>query len=218
MGAFGPRRVVTKDADYTPPPPYRLTDNANSLLDHTDMVFVDPVGTGFSHAVGKSQDKDFWGVDQDVHSIAELINLYITRNDRWNSPKFLIGESYGTFRSAALGNYLQSNDNMQLNGIVLISSVLDLGSISFLPGDDIGYILYLPSYAATAWYHKALKDQPADLPAFIDEARKFAAGGYAQALMKGTAISAAEIEGFENFSFSPGPSEQKHLMRRVAHC
>jgi carboxypeptidase C (cathepsin A) len=213
MGAFGPRRVATKDADYTPPPPYRLTDNANSLLDHTDMVFVDPVGTGFSHAVGKSQDKDFWGVDQDVHSIAQLINLYITRNDRWNSPKFLIGESYGTFRSAALGNYLQSNDNMQLNGIVLISSVLDLGSISFLPGDDIGYILYLPSYAATAWYHKALKDQPADLPAFIDEARKFAAGEYAQALMKGTAISAAEKASVAaKLSHFTGLSEE-YLMR-----
>ncbi len=213
MGAFGPRRVATKDADYTPPPPYTLTDNANSLLDHTDMVFIDPIGTGFSHAVGKSQDKDFWGVDQDVHSIAQMINLYVTRTDRWNSPKFLIGESYGTFRSAALGNYLQSNDNMQINGIVLISSVLDLGSISFLPGDDIGYILYLPTYAATAWYHKALKDAPADLPAFLDEARKFAAGEYAQALMKGTAITQAEKSAIAaKLSHFTGLSEE-YLMR-----
>jgi carboxypeptidase C (cathepsin A) len=192
MGAFGPRRVATPDAAYAPPPPYRLTDNENSLLDKTDMVFLDPVGTGFSHAVGKAADKDFWGVDQDVKSLAYVVNIYVTRNNRWNSPKFLIGESYGTFRSAALGNYLQNHDTMALNGIVLISNVLDLGQLSFLPGDDISYVLYLPSYAATAWYHKMLKDRPADLPAFIDEARKFAAGEYATALMKGSALGDSE--------------------------
>ncbi len=97
MGAFGPRRVATSDAMYTPPAPYQLSDNPYSLLDRADLVFIDPVGTGFSHAVGKSQDKDFWGVDQDVHSMAQFINTYVTRNSRWNSPKFLIGESYGTF-------------------------------------------------------------------------------------------------------------------------
>lgn len=213
MGAFGPRRVQMKGDQYIPPPPYNLTDNANTLLDHTDMVFVDPVGTGFSHAVGKSQDKDFWGVDQDVKSIAQFINLYVTRNDRWNSPKFLIGESYGTFRSAALGNYLQSNDSMQLNGIVLISSVLDLGSISFLPGDDIGYILYLPSYAATAWYHKAVTNAPADVATFVDQSRKFAVGEYASALMKGTAISAEEKAATaKQLSHFTGLSEE-YLMR-----
>jgi carboxypeptidase C (cathepsin A) len=191
MGAFGPRRVHMNGAQYIPPPPYELTDNANSLLDHTDMVFIDPIGTGFSHAVGKSQDKDFWGIDQDSHSIAQFINLYVTRNGRWNSPKFLIGESYGTFRSAVLGNYLQSNDNMALNGIVLVSSVLDLGSISFLPGDDIGYIFYLPTYAATAWYHKLVPNAP-DLATFVEQARKFANTDYAAALMKGSAITTEE--------------------------
>ena len=104
MGAFGPRRVVTTDAGPTPPPPFKLVDNAECLLDKTDLVFVDPVGTGFSRAVGKAKDKDFWGVDQDVKSLAQFIATYISRNGRWNSPKFLIGESYGTFRSAALGN------------------------------------------------------------------------------------------------------------------
>jgi carboxypeptidase C (cathepsin A) len=192
MGAFGPRRVVTTDAGPTPPPPFKLVDNAECLLDKTDLVFIDPVGTGFSRAVGKAKDKDFWGVDQDVKSLAEFIATYISRNGRWNSPKFLIGESYGTFRSAALGNYLQQHHGMYFNGIVLISSVLDLGTISFLPGDDVSYILYLPSYAATASYHKMLKDPPADLNAFLVEARQFAATEYAGALMKGANLSAAE--------------------------
>ncbi len=192
MGAFGPRRVVTKDADYTPPPPYQISDNQNTILDVADLVFIDPVGTGFSHAVGKATNKDFWGVDADVRSIAQFITTYVTRNDRWNSPKFLIGESYGTFRSAALGAYLQQSNNMAINGIVLVSSVLDLSTISFLPGQDLSYVLYLPSYAATAWYHKVLKDRPADLNAFLADARKFASGEYADALMKGSRLSATE--------------------------
>src|SRR5580704_6609466 len=178
MGSFSPKRVVTVNADATPPAPYQLVDNANCLLDKTDLVFVDPVGTGFSHAVGKAQDKDFWGVDQDMKSLAQFINTYVSRNNRWNSPKFLIGESYGTFRSAALSNYLQSHDGMDFNGIVLISSVLDLGTISFNPGEDMPYVFYLPSYAATAWYHKVLKDRPDSLPAFLEEARHFAQTGY----------------------------------------
>jgi carboxypeptidase C (cathepsin A) len=194
MGAFGPRRVVNSNAGFTPPAPYKLEDNANSLLDKADMVFIDPVGTGFSHAVGKAQNKDFWGVDQDVKMFAQFISIYTNRNNRWNSPKFLIGESYGTFRSVALGNYLQSHDGMYINGIVLISSVLNLGTISFNPGDDTPYILYLPSYAATAAYQKTLKEPPADLSVFLADARKFAATEYADALMKGSNISATEKE------------------------
>src|SRR5256885_768947 len=192
MGAFGPRRVLTANAESTPPPPYKLTDNSGTLLDKTDMVFLDPVGTGFSHAVGKAQDKDFWGVDEDVKSLAQFITLYVSRNGRWNSPKFLIGESYGTFRSAALGNYLQAHDGMDFNGIVLISSVLDLGTISFPPGSDLPYIFYLPSYAATAWDHNMLQNRPENLNAFIDEARKFSETEYAPALMKGSRLTAAE--------------------------
>src|SRR5580692_12203316 len=192
MGAFGPRRVLTTDAGPTPPPPFKLVDNVNCLLDKTDLVFVDPVGTGFSKAVGKAKDKDFWGIDQDVKSLAQFIATYISRNGRWNSPKFLIGESYGTFRSAALGNYLQQHDGIYINGIVLISSVLNLGTISFNPGDDLPFILYLPSYAATAAYQKALADPPSDVPAFLAEARKFASTEYTDGLMKGTNITPAE--------------------------
>ena len=192
MGAFGPRRVVTPDAESSAPAPYKVVENANCLLDHTDLVFIDPVGTGFSHAVGKAKDKDFWGVDEDVKSLAQFIRTYVSRNDRWNSPKFLIGESYGTFRSAALGNYLQQHVGMDFNGIVLISSVLDLGTLSFNPGEDITYVLYIPSYAATAWYHKVLKDRPADLSAFLAEARQFATTEYTDALMKGSKLSAAD--------------------------
>jgi carboxypeptidase C (cathepsin A) len=192
MGAFGPRRVLTSNAESTPPPPYKVVDNQNSLLDKADLVFIDPVGTGYSRAVGKAQDKDFWGIDSDVRSIAQFINTYVTRNNRWNSPKFLIGESYGTFRSAALADYLQSNDGMYLNGIVLISTVLDMGTISFNPGNDLPYILYLPSYASTAWYHKTLSEQPPDLNAFLTQARQFASTEYAAALMKGSKLSDAE--------------------------
>jgi carboxypeptidase C (cathepsin A) len=184
--------VVTPNAESTPPPPYNVADNPGTLLDKTDMVFIDPVGTGYSRAVGKAQDKDFCGIDEDVKSLAQFITLYVNRNSRWNSPKFLIGESYGTFRSAALGNYLQEHDGMDFNGIDLISSVLDLGTLSFQPGSDLPYVFYLPSYAATAWYHKILKDRPESLAAFIDEARKFAQTEYAPALMKGSKLSAAE--------------------------
>jgi len=192
MGAFGPRRAFTVDGTFTPPAPYKLVDNGESLLDKTDLVFIDAMGTGYSHAVCKAQEKDFYGIDEDVEAFGQFIVTYLSRNDRWNSPKFLIGESYGTFRSAALGNYLQNHDTVHLNGIVLISSVLDLSSLTFSPGDDRPYIFYLPSYAAVAWYHKVLKDRPADLVGFIDEARKYAQGEYAAALFKGAELSAAE--------------------------
>jgi len=192
MGSFGPKRVATTNAGVTPPAPYKLEDNPNCLLDKTDMVFIDPVGTGFSRAVGKAQDKDFWGVDQDGRSLAQFVESYVSRNNRWNSPKFLIGESYGTFRNAVLANTLQSRYNLYLNGLVMISSVWDLGTISFYPGVDLSYVLYLPSYAATAWYHKVLPDRPSDLNAFIDEATKFAKGEYADALLKGSTLPDAE--------------------------
>lgn len=192
MGAFGPRRVVTNNTAATPPAPYKLVDNASSLLDKADLVFIDPVGTGFSHAVGDAKDKDFWGVDPDVKSLAQFINIYISRNNRWNSPKFLIGESYGTFRSVALAEYLDSNDGISVNGIVLISSVLDMGTLSFSTGDDRSYIFYIPTYAAAAWYYKVLKDRPDNLDTFLDKARQFASTEYAAALMKGSKLDSTE--------------------------
>jgi carboxypeptidase C (cathepsin A) len=194
LGAFGPRRPVTTDGAFTPPPPYELVDNTESLLDKTDMVFVDAMGTGFSRPAGKGQIKDFTGIDEDAQAFGQFILTNINRNDRWNSPKFLMGESYGTFRSAVLGNLLQSRYSMHLNGIVLISSVLDLATLNFTPGDDRTYVLYLPSYAAVAWYHKALPNRPADLAAFLEEVRKYAAGEYAAALFKGAKLPAAEME------------------------
>lgn len=184
MGAYGPKRVATVDAASTPPAPYKLVDNEDTLLPVTDEVFIDAMGTGFSHALGKTQDKDFWGVDQDVAAFGQFIQTYITENNRWNSPKFLIGESYGTFRSAALGNYLQSRESIDLNGIVLMSSVLDLGTISFYPGEDLVYELYVPSYAATACYYKLL-NCPSDLDGFLQQARQFAETDYAEALLEG---------------------------------
>ena len=192
MGAFGPRRVSTADAAFTPPAPYALVDNTESLIARTDMVFIDAMGTGYSHAVGKAQNKDFYGIDEDVQAFAQFIRTYLSRTDRWNSPKFLMGESYGTFRSAALGNALQSRDGIHLNGIVLISSVLDMATITFGQGDDRPCIFYLPSYAAVAWYHQALKNRPADLEAFLAEVRRFAQGDYAAALFKGAALPAAD--------------------------
>lgn len=192
MGAFGPRRIVTANAQPTPPAPYKVIDNSDSLLDKTDMVFIDPVGTGYSHPVGKAAGKDFWGIDQDVHSIAQFILRWVTRNNRWNSPKFLIGESYGTFRSAALGNYLHQSNHIDLNGIVLISSVLDVGTLSFRVGDDMPYVFYVPSYAAAAWVNKDLPDRPENLEAFLKEAREFASTEYTAALAKGSNLLPAE--------------------------
>lgn len=194
MGALGPRRVVVNDPVNTPPPPYTVVDNENSIIDVTDLVMIDPVGTGLSHAINKSTDKDFWGVDEDIKSISQFIKEYVTDNSRWNSPKYLLGESYGTMRSAGIADYLQENMGMTMNGVILVSSVLDLRTLTFQNGDDISYILHLPSYAAVAWYHNKLPNKPADLPSFLDEVRNFAGGEYASALMKGASLSNAEKE------------------------
>src|SRR5262249_47701690 len=172
MGAFGPRRGHTVDGQVTPPAPYKLVDKNQSLLGKTHLVFIDAMGTGYSPAVCEAQAKDFFGIDEDVEAFGQFIVTYLSRNDRWNSPKFLIGESYGTFRSAALGNYLQNHDSVHLNGIVLISSVLDLSTLTFSPGDDRPYLFYLPSYAAVAWDHKVLKNRPPHPAPFLEAARR----------------------------------------------
>jgi carboxypeptidase C (cathepsin A) len=209
MGAFGPRRIWTVDGEFTPPAPYKLVDNAESLLDKTDLVFIDAMGTGYSRAAGKATERDFYGVDEDAAAFGQFIATYVSRNDRWNSPKFLIGESYGTFRSAVLGNLLQNRYTMHLNGIVLISSVLDLSTLTFAPGDDRPYIYYLPSYAAVAWYHKALKTHPGSLHEFIEEARKYAQNEYADALYKGSALPAAQKAAVaKKLSYFTGLSEE----------
>jgi carboxypeptidase C (cathepsin A) len=186
LGAFGPRRVQMGDAGALLPPPYKLVDNDASLLDITDLVFIDPVSTGYSRAVPGEPAKQFHGIDEDVQSVAEFIRLYATRNKRWASPKFLAGESYGTTRAAGLSGYLQQRFGMYLNGIVLVSSILNFETTEFDAGNDLPYILYLPSYTAIAWYHKKLSPElQGDLEKAIDESRRFAVGEYADALMTG---------------------------------
>jgi carboxypeptidase C (cathepsin A) len=194
LGVIGPRRVVVNDPELNGPPPYKLEDNNFSILDVSDIVLIDPVGTGLSRAAGKSKNVDFWGVDQDIKSVSQFIKLYVTDNERWNSPKYLLGESYGTFRSAGVADYLLQNMGIAVNGVVLVSSVLDIRTLSFLPGDDISYIVNLPSYAATSWFHNKLPNKPADLNAFLKEVRNFASGEYAAALIKGDQLPAAERE------------------------
>jgi carboxypeptidase C (cathepsin A) len=190
MGALGPRVVVTNDAGLTPPAPYKTIDNTNSILDVSDLVMIDPVGTGLSHPIAKATVKDFWGVDQDIKSVSQFIKQYLTGNDRWNSPKYLLGESYGTMRSAGVSDYLFENMGIQVNGIILVSSVLDFHTLTFK--DDLSYELYLPTYAAVAWYHKKIPNTPNGLESFLKEVRTFASGEYSVALSKGDALSDAE--------------------------
>lgn len=192
MGAFGPKRVPVNDTGPTPPPPYDLVDNPGTLIDITDMVFIDPIGTGFSRVVGAGQGSDFWGIDEDAASLTQFISQYITRNQRWNSPKFLIGESYGTTRSAVLVNMLQNRAGMAFSGIVLISAVLDFETILFAPGHDTSYVTYLPTYAITAAYHGAVP-WPGDLESWLDEVRDFAVGDYAHVLAQGASAPAAQV-------------------------
>lgn len=190
IGSVGPKRVHTSSPSATPPAPYVLADNPDSLLDKSDLVFIDAVGTGFSKVVGHGSGKQFWSVDGDLDAFVRFIERYLTVNDRWNSPKFLVGESYGTARAAMLA-YRLGQHEISLNGVVLLSSVLNSGANA--PGLDLMYVRYLPSFAATAWYHGKLgSSKPADLPAFLDEVRAFAAGPYAAALAKGDALPDAE--------------------------
>jgi len=192
LGLLGPRRVQMGDAGSLLPPPYKLVDNDTSLLDVSDLVFIDPVSTGYSRAVPGEAPKQFHGVEEDVASVAEFIRLYATRNKRWSSPKFLAGESYGTTRAAGLSGYLQQRFGMYLNGIVLISAILNFETSEFDTGNDLPNILYLPTYTAIAWYHKKLPaDLQGDLQKALEESRKFAMGEYTDALAAGDAVPVA---------------------------
>ncbi len=193
MGAFGPKRVRLPDARDDGAPPYPIVDNPDSLLDVTDIVFIDPVGTGFSRALGKTDPKTFWGVTQDAKSISEFIRLWLSENNRWNAPKYIGGESYGTTRSAALINELEGTYNdVAVNGVILISTILDFGAEAETEGNEMQFVVTLPSMAAVAWYHKALTSQPTDQMAFLQAAREFARGPYITALLKGNALGAEE--------------------------
>lgn len=192
IGALGPRRVEMGDVGNLLPPPYKFVDNEASILDVTDIVFIDPVTTGYSRTVPGEADKQFHGVQEDVQSVGDFIRLWATRNRRWGSPKFLAGESYGTTRAAGLSGYLQQRYGMYLNGIILISAILNFQTAEFDTGNDLPYILYLPTYTAIAWYHKKLPgDLQGDLQRAIGESKAFATGEYADALMRGDTLPAA---------------------------
>jgi carboxypeptidase C (cathepsin A) len=191
LGLLGPKRIEMADEKGSaPPPPYRLVDNEFSLLDMTDLVFIDPVSTGFSRAVPGEKPKTFHAFQKDIESVGDFIRLYTTRYQRWSSAKFLAGESYGTTRSAGLSGYLQERHGMYLNGILLISSILNFQTAYFTSGNDLPYILFLPTYTATAWYHGRLApDLQADLTQTLAEVEQFSLGDYTLALMQGTALS-----------------------------
>lgn len=193
LGALGPRRTAMTDIGDLPPPPYQLVDNPYSLLDVTDLVFIDPVGTGYSRATTGEKSKEFHNFKKDIESVGDFIRLYTTRYNRWLSPKFLIGESYGTTRAAGLAGYLQERHGLYLNGIMLISSILDFGTAEFLVGNDLPHILFLPTFTATAWYHKKLNAElQNDLGATLRQVENFALNEYAHALMRGDTLGSEE--------------------------
>lgn len=194
LGLLGPRRVRVTDTDDQPlPPPYRLDDNLHSLLDVTDLVFIDPVSTGYSRAVEGEKATQFHDFKKDIEAVGEFIRLYTTRFKRWSSPKFLIGESYGTTRAAGLSGFLQDRHGMYFNGIMLISTILNFQTARFVPGNDLPHILFLPTYTATAWYHDKLpEDLQENLHAALSESEAFAMSTYTLALMKGDALASEE--------------------------
>jgi carboxypeptidase C (cathepsin A) len=197
LGGLGPRRVAMDDEGNVTLPPFGLVDNENSLIDVTDLVFIDPVSTGYSRPLPGENKSQFHGVQEDVESVGEFIRLYVTKNRRWDSPKFVLGESYGTTRSAGLSGFLQGRTHgMYLNGIVLVSSVLDFSTIVFMPGNLMPYILFLPHYTATAWYHNKLPTdlQKKPLSEVLKESKIFALDEYPTALLKGNILPKDEYE------------------------
>jgi carboxypeptidase C (cathepsin A) len=196
MGSLGPKHVVTDTDTHMPAAPYKMVDNANSLLDVSDVVFIDMPGTGFGRLLGKEPEKAFWGIDEDGNAFARFIVRFLTKYNRWNSPKFIFGESYGTTRSAVLADILENGTSVDINGVILLSQIFnfttDIDIPAGNPGVDLPYVLALPTYAATAWYHKKLPTQPAALEAFLKEVEEFTNGPYSHALALGTDIGADE--------------------------
>ena len=218
MGSFGPRRVVTTDTQHDPGAPYRVVNNQYSLLDVSDLVFIDAPGTGFSRIMGKDKEKAFWGIDQDAHAFERFIRRFLTRFNRWNSPKYLFGESYGTPRSAVLSAMLH---NVDLNGIVLLSAILSFDNSvdgpRWNPGVDQPYALALPTYAASAFYHHKLPQQPAALEPFLKTVEEFALGEYMSALLEGSELpdarKAAVAEKLHQYTGLPVPYLLKSDLR-----
>lgn len=193
LGALGPKRVMLGEGGEMPAPPFRVADNEYTWLKFTDLVFIDPIGTGFSRPAAEEKKEQFHGLKEDAESVGDFIRRYTTQAKRWLSPKFLAGESYGTTRAAALSGYLQDTYGMYINGLALISSVLDFQTVRFSENNDLAYVLYLPTYTATAWYHKKLApDLQKNLDAALAEAREFALHDYLLALAKGDRLPEAE--------------------------
>jgi carboxypeptidase C (cathepsin A) len=196
LGLLGPQRVACDEFGNAPPPPYALADNEHTLLTDSDLVFIDPVGTGHSRIAEGEKPNEFHEYQRDLDSVGEFIRLYLTRFGRWGSPKYLIGESYGTTRAAGLSLHLQGKHDIFLNGVMLVSLAIDLQTLSFDDGNELPYALFLPTYAATAWYHQALAPelQQRPLAEVVAEAEAFALGDYAAALLQGSRLSAAQRE------------------------
>ncbi len=193
LGVVGPRRVLMTDEGWAPPPPYRLVDNDWTWLAFSDLVFIDPVTTGYSRPAEGEEAKQFHGIQEDIQSVGDFIRLWATKYGRWADPKFLAGESYGTTRAAGLSGYLQQRYGMYLNGIVLVSTILNFQTADFNAGNDLPYTLHLPSYTAAAWYHKKLPpDLQGDFPRALKESETFALTDYTLALAKGDKLPAAE--------------------------
>jgi carboxypeptidase C (cathepsin A) len=207
LGALGPKRVKMLDDGLMPPPPYELVDNDQTWLDQTDMVFIDPVGTGYSRAAKQELAAKFFGLNGDIESVGEFVRLYLGRSERWSSPLFLVGESYGTTRAAGLSNYLFEH-GVGLNGILLISTVMNFQTIRFADNNDMPLVLILPSYATTAWYHKRLPPQmqAKTVDQVARDARAFASGEYMPAMMRIDSLSDAE----------PGPPLNENINGREA--
>ncbi len=191
LGVLGPKRVVVNDPGYTKAAPYELVNNEFSILDKADLVMLDPIGVGFSKPIGDAEWTDFWGVDQDVRSIGLFIEQFLIREGKYNAPKYLLGESYGTFRNAALVKHLQDK-GITMNGVIMVSAVFELQHLLFGPGDDIAYLTHFPTYATTAWYHDKISKTDASLEAFVDRVRTFTEDEYAPALLKGDRLSVSE--------------------------
>jgi len=192
LGALGPRRVQMMPDGAMPPPPFQLVDNEHTWLDFTDIVFIDPVGTGYSRAARPDLANRYFGLQGDIQSVGEFIRLYLVKNGRWTSPLFLVGESYGTTRAAGLSGYLIER-GIAFNGVLLVSTVLNFQTARFARGNDLPYVLFLPTYAAIAWYHKRLPaDLQSDLRRTLDEVERWAANEYTVALAKGDRLTPAE--------------------------
>ncbi len=221
LGALGPRRVLLKEDGQLPPPPFRLANNEYSLLDETDLVFIDPISTGYSRPVEGQKPREWHGFKKDISSVGDFIRLYATRYNRWLSPKFLIGESYGTTRASGLATYLQDRHGMYLNGIMLISAALDFTTLDFYVNNEVPYVMFLPAYAAAAWYHRKLRVRR-PLQTLLKEVEKFAAGEYASALIQGDMLPkrerAAIVERLARYTgLSPNFIERSNLRINDQH-